>query len=208
MIHRLLAALGLMLASLAVHAAPSGIERLDRFLEDLTSLQGEFRQRLPADGLNPFREARGRLVMARPGRFRWEYTHPIGQLLVADGRYLWIYDPDLAQVTRRPVDEALGETPAFLLGGTGRLEDHFQIIDGGQGEGLAWVLLLPKDGDAGIEGIRLGFDAKGLKRMIMTDLLGRSSDLEFIDLRRNVHVDPELFRFQPPAGADLFAPLD
>lgn len=192
----------------ALASAQSAVERLDHFLDGLTTLRGEFRQSLPANGLNPFTEARGHMVIARPGRFRWEYTHPVGQTLVADGRYLWIYDPDLAQVTRRPLGDELGETPAVLLGSDVPIEERFQVIDGGERDGLAWVILVPRDGDSGFEGIRLGFAGEALRRMEMMDLLGRTSTLEFIDLQRNVQVDPEVFHFQPPPDADLFSPLD
>ncbi len=200
--------LAIFLIILALPAwGANGIERLERFMDGLQTLRGEFRQRLPEGG-SPFKEARGNLVLARPGRFRWEYTYPLGQLMVADGETLWIYDPDLAQVTRRPLGEALSDTPAALLGSKIPLEQRFQLVDGGERDGLSWVILIPRERESGFEGIRLGFDDHGLKRMVLLDLLGRVSELEFTRLERNVAIAPDTFRFEPPPGVDLFSTLE
>ena len=70
----------------------------------------------PADGTRA-KTSSGRFDFARPDRFRFDYLKPYPQLVVSDGRTLWMHDPDLNQVTVRRVDKALGVTPAALLTG-------------------------------------------------------------------------------------------
>ena len=71
----------------------------------------------------------GQLLVQRPGRFRWDYQlaragagsrrrRTSGQLLVADGKNLWFYDRELAQVSVKPVAAALSATPIMLLSGS------------------------------------------------------------------------------------------
>lgn len=57
----------------------------------------------------------GSFEFQRPGKFRFNYTKPFEQLIVADGKTLWLYDADLNQVTERAQAQVLGSTPAAIL---------------------------------------------------------------------------------------------
>ncbi len=59
----------------------------------------------------------GEMALERPGKFLWQINKPDQQLLVSDGKQLWIYDKDLEQVIIQPVNQRLDETPALLLAG-------------------------------------------------------------------------------------------
>ena len=48
------------------------------------------------------RNSSGEVALSAPRLFRWEYTQPYPQLIVADGERVWVFDPDLDQVTVRP----------------------------------------------------------------------------------------------------------
>ena len=93
-------------------------ERLvNEFVNDVITLQGRFEQSLiDAEGVVIERSS-GTLEIERPGRFRWSYSEPYEQWLVADGLNIWSYDVDLAQVTVKAQAKALANTPALLLGG-------------------------------------------------------------------------------------------
>jgi len=96
----------------------------------------------------------GRFAFARPGKFRWAYEKPHRQLLVADGTKLWIYDPDLQQVTVKRIDQAISSTPAALLAGKDDITRLFTLRDAGTKDGLAWVEALPKAKDTGFDRVR------------------------------------------------------
>ena len=145
----------------------------------------------------------GSFAFARPGKFRWTYEKPHQQLLVGDGRKLWIYDPDLKQVTVKQVDQALSSTPAALLAGRDDITKLFTLRDAGTSDGLAWVDATPKSPDTGFERVRLGLDGKTLAAMELQDSLGGRTVLRFSDLKANVAVPPATFQFTPPAGADV-----
>ena len=85
---------------------------VDEFINELVTLQGDFEQALlDADGQLVEKTA-GTLEIQRPGRFRWSYTEPYEQWLVADGLNVWSYDVDLEQVTVKPQAQALANTAA------------------------------------------------------------------------------------------------
>ena len=60
------------------------------------------------------------MVLARPDRFRWRYSEPYEQVIVSDGKAVWIYDADLKQVTVRPMGQAMAGSPALLLSSSQR----------------------------------------------------------------------------------------
>lgn len=145
----------------------------------------------------------GTFAFARPGKFRWAYEKPHRELLVSDGARLWIYDPDLAQVTVKRVDQAISSTPAALLAGRDDITALFTLRDAGAGDGLEWVEALPRAKDTGFDKVRLGLRGRTLAAMELYDQLGGRTMLRFTDLRANVALADAAFRFAPPPGADV-----
>ncbi len=181
---------------------------LDEFMKGLVSLKSRFEQvMLDEQGVERER-SRGMFYLARPGRFRWDYESPYQQSIVADGRRVYVYDKDLEQVTVRPLQKALGSTPALLLDGEGDIEERFRITRGPPAEGLVWIELGPRDAHTAREsgayaGIRLGFADSSLKRMDLRDNLNQTTRIEFTNVERNPSLDPSLFAFTPPEGVDV-----
>ena len=147
--------------------------------------------------------ASGTFAFARPGKFRWTYDKPNKQVLVGDGSKLWIYDPDLNQVTVKRIDAAISSTPAALLAGKDDITALFTLRDAGAADGLEWVEATPKAQDTGFERVRLGLKGRTLEAMELRDQLGGRTLLHFSDLKANVAVPADAFRFTPPKGADV-----
>ena len=117
---------------------------------------------------------------------------------------LWIYDEDLEQLTIRNFESDMIErTPAAIILGNSRLEQHFVQLDLGNIEGFHWVELTPRDLDAQYKNIRIGFDAKRLGMMIITDNLGQTTRIDFSDVNKNSKLSADLFNFSAPADIDV-----
>ncbi|MCB1928992.1 MAG: outer membrane lipoprotein chaperone LolA [Rhodocyclaceae bacterium] len=198
----LILALGGLLATVPAQAGDV-LSRLDRFLAEVGSGQGSFSQIVVSrSGRRPQRSV-GEFAFARPGRFLWVYTEPYPQRLVSDGARLWSYDQDLNQVTVKPLGDALGATPAAILAGEGDLARNFAVSDNGRRDGLDWVVARPKAPDSPFTDMELGFDGAELRAMLIRDSFGQQTELRFDRFERNPSIDPALFRFVPPAGADV-----
>lgn len=210
---------GAALAALCLAAASAlaaGIERtpLDRFLDNLTTWQADFAQQL-RDGKGRVQSrAEGRMTVSRPGKFRWE-LRPAGpgptqysQLLLADGRNLWFYDRDLAQVTVKPATTALASAPAALLAGGSNWREGFLVRSLPRAADLDWLEVRPRRANAEFRDLRLGFAGADLRRMVVRDNLGQIAEIEFRNAQRNPAVPRELLEFTPPGGVDVIgAPL-
>jgi outer membrane lipoprotein carrier protein len=184
-------------------AQASGVDRLNQFMTSTLTATGEFEQRVFNRDRKVTQQSRGTLAFARPGKFRWTYSTPYPQVIVGDGARVWVYDQDLNQVTVRKLGQALGATPAALLAGSNEALKAFELKDEGTRDGLEWVEAIPRDKESGFERIRLGFGFSGIERMELVDAFGQTTELRFTGLQRNPRIDPALFTFTPPKGADV-----
>lgn len=204
---------GVLLAAPALAAGAQ--TALDRYLSGLATLRVEFNQTLSDGRGRQVESMRGSLIVVRPGKFRWEVRPakqagsvgaegaPATQLMVADGRNVWFLDRDLEQVTVKPAGNALTATPAMLLSGSVDLRTAFDVADAGQRDGLAWVKVKPKRGDAEFREARLAFQGSDLRRMELDDKLGQTAVLIFGTALRNAPVAPAETTFTPPPGVDV-----
>ncbi|MGL6291249.1 MAG: outer membrane lipoprotein chaperone LolA [Silanimonas sp.] len=198
------AALAVLVLAPAIAAASAGREAITRFSTDLRSLDGRFDQQVFDANGEPTERSEGRISLKAPRQFRWEYQQPFPQLIVADGDHLWLYDPDLEQVTVRVQSYEEQSSPLAALIDPGELDRQFVVTDGGRANGLAWVdLKARKPEESAVQSAKLGFDATGLARMVFQDQLGQRTEVSFSQWKRNGALPADLFRFVPPEGVDV-----
>nr|WP_233198869.1 MULTISPECIES: outer membrane lipoprotein chaperone LolA [Luteimonas] len=194
----------MVLVAGAAHAAGTR-DQLDRFTRGLTGLQGQFAQQVTDPNGRVRETSSGSVALSAPRLFRWEYVKPYPQLIVADGRTVWVFDPDLQQVTRRSQGSEEQDSPLAALIDPSRLDRDFIVEEAGTANGLGWLELKPKQAEnAAFQDARLGFsNAGGLARMEILDALGQRTVITFTDWRRNPTFPADTFRYTPPAGVDV-----
>jgi len=189
-------------------AAPAGADdagkRLDAALKNMDNLTAEFRQTLRDEEKNVVQQSRGTLALQRPGKFAWIYTEPYEQRIIADGSELWIYDVELDQVTVKPMGEGLANAPIMILMKQAGVGDQFEVNEVGQRKYLYWVELLPRDRDLEYTQIYIGIEGDQVRAMELQDKFGQSTQIVFDNLRVGVVHNPEVFKFVPPPGVDVY----
>ncbi len=193
-----------ILPGFSTHAA-SATEQLMDFFTNVKSMQAEFTQTVAAQGFAGKEISMGVFRLQRPGKFRWDYSQPYEQHIIADGDRLWVYDVDMDQVIVKPLNQVLGQTPAVLLSGSASLADRFdiQVVPGKEEQGLNWVQLRPKDTESSYEKLLLGFSRENIKAMELVDNFGQVTSLQFTNVQRNPDIDPKVFQFEAPPGVDV-----
>jgi outer membrane lipoprotein carrier protein len=184
-------------------AVASGVDSLKNFLHHSRTVKAQFTQTVLDRNGKQVQAASGAMQFSRPGKFRWEYEKPYPQLIVGDGAKVWMYDTDLNQVTVKKLDQALGSTPAALLAGNNAIEQNFTLSEGVKNNGLEWVEASPKGKEGSFERIRLAFRGSTLEVMELRDHFGQTTLIRFSGLELNPRLDPRLFAFAPPPGADV-----
>lgn len=192
-----------ILALFPLSVQADGIERLKEFFQSTTSMRALFHQTVLDSKGRKVQEVNGSMQLQRPGKFHWDYYKPYLQLIVGDGEKVWLYDPELNQVSVRTLDKALGSSPAALLAGDKEIEKTFVLNNEGLQDGLEWVSATPKNTESGFERVFLGFKESQLQEMELHDNFGHITVIEFSKLERNPKLEPQSFHFVPPAGADV-----
>ena len=200
------AVLALAAGTLLAQPAQAGPrDELKRFTANLQGLDGQFSQQVTDSRGRVKERSSGRVAVAAPRQLRWEYKTPHAQLLVADGRKVWSYEPDLEQVTVREQGEEERNSPLAALVNPALLERQYDLSEEATArDGLQWLALSPKAGqDANFDYASLGFNAQGLARMEVLDSLGQRTVINFSNWQRNPRFAADTFRFTPPAGVDV-----
>jgi len=176
---------------------------LERFLSDVQSLNAQFEQTLWTSDSRRVEVSTGSVAIKRPDRFRWSYEEPIETLLVTDGDTLWMYDVEIAQVTRSSLDDTAPASPATLLSGDAAVRDGFEVVEVVEEAGLTLIALRPKLDGGDFSIVRLAFDGARLARMEFVDGLDQTTAIEFFDVEINSELDDALFRFEVPRGVNV-----
>lgn len=194
----------LVAASLSPLTWANARAQMTVFTQGLTGLDARFEQHVYDANGRQTEKSTGTVKLSAPRQFRWEYQAPFSQLIVADGNQIWIYDPELAQVTVRNQSFEEQSSPLAVLIDPTELDRQYKVKEGGKTNGLEWLVLSPKKTeDAAFLNAKLGFSVKGLTRMELNDALGQRTVIDFSSWIRNPKFPKNLFVFTPPKGTDV-----
>lgn len=202
-----LSAAALLLSAAAQAATGPARARLDAFATGLHSLTGNFSQTLTDINGSTSKNSSGTLALQAPRQFRWDTVKPYQQTIVADGSRVWLYDPELEQVTVRIQSSEESHSPLTVLTDLKQMDKDFKVVEQGEHDGLVWLRLSSTAKDPQFDYADLGFDANGLARMTFRDQLGSTTDIRFSHWQRNAPIPPATFNFVPPQGADVIGDL-
>jgi len=184
-------------------ANAGGIDRLKEYFKNINSMRAAFHQTVADSKGRKLQEVDGTMQLQRPGLFRWDYDKPYVQQIVGDGEKIWLYDPELNQVTVRDLTKAIGSSPAALLAGNNEMDMHFKLKNTSRKGDLEWVLATSKDKDGEFERVFFGFKGDSLQEMELHDSFGNRTNIVFSNVERNPALSTKSFLFKTPAGADV-----
>lgn len=197
----------------AADPAHLAAERMQKFYEATKDLHARFEQEQtsPVTGT---RKASGEVFLKKPGRMRWEYTKPDKKLMLADGKTLWVYEPDDEQAFKHDLkSSSLPSSVAFLFG-EGRLADEFEITlaqpDARRplAPGDLLLRLIPKKATAQYHHLEFVVDGKSymVKETVVYDQQAGQNRMRFADVTTNQGVSDGKFSFTPPPGTRILKP--
>jgi outer membrane lipoprotein-sorting protein len=204
----------------AAHTAPSPaaagdacpgpdeiVRKLQARYDTTKAFRADFRQETIVRAVGQSEEALGTVAFKKPGKMRWDYRTPQAQLIVSDGKTLWIYQPADRQALKAPFKAAfVSTTPISFLTGVGKIGDDFTAEPDARGcaDDRVYVRLVPK-GTPDVGALALGvtratFDIVEAR---VIDPIGNMTTLTFSNVERNVAIPDDEFHFELPPGVDV-----
>jgi outer membrane lipoprotein carrier protein len=208
------AALLLLFAGVALRAAdataPELAQALQRKYDSIKDFSTDFVHAYEGGVLRKQVTERGRLLVKKPGRMRWQYVAPEQKLFVSDGVKMYSYIPQDKQVIVSSVpaqDEAT--TPTLFLAGKGNLVRDFTPsivqVPPGMAAGTRALKLVPKVRQRDYDWLVLVVDPTTLaiRGLVTEDAQGGKSSFSFVNLKENVGLADKEFVFKIPRGVDV-----
>ncbi len=154
------------------------------------------------------RSAGGIVYFKKPGKMRWEYRYGNDDLIISDGRTIWIYQPDLNQVIKGRLDDNIVPMAQNLLAGITTLNKDFGITMASAGKETYSLSLTPRTRISNIENLLIEVDGKDFLVLSTTikDPFHNKTTIRFSDIQVNIPLGNELFRFNKPDGVTVIRP--
>lgn len=191
-----------VVASVA-YATPSS--DLENYLASAKTVKADFSQTVTSGKTK--RTTQGTMEIARPNKFRWNYTTD-QQLIVSDSKKIYIYDQPLQQVTVKALGTSIDKSPAALLAGAnsiGKLYD-VKLNSGSSDDEIEWFTITPKTAsdNNGFQTVQMGFDGNHkISQMKFIDTFGNQTNLKFTNVQTGVNLPAADFVFKVPDGVDV-----
>ena len=189
------------------------LDRAREAYDGLTSMQAFFEQTIEVPLLGRRRDGSGSWYQKGPGRFKMDFADPEGDVIVADGQYLWLYYPSThpGQVIRSAIDANV--TGAGMVDLQGRIFEEADtayeaVLQGSEDvKGHAtWQIALTPTGESPYRRVRVWVDEDSfLVRRF--EILEENETLRTVildGLRPNEAIADSVFEFVPPEGTDVF----
>jgi outer membrane lipoprotein carrier protein len=205
---RILYCLG-MVFGMAWGAAPVSAQtaqhQLETFVSTVNAASGSFTQTMTDAKSQTAQQSSqsGVFSFQRPGKFKWAVQKPYEQFMVSNGQQVYQYDPDLAQVTVRKVDQVIGASPAAILFGSNSLAQSFEVSPLPEQAGIAWLRAKPRHQDTGFAGMDIGFKDNLPVCLELLDAFGQKTRVELSNFTLNPALRDQDFQFTPPAGVEV-----
>lgn len=172
-------------------------------LDGMKSLTGQFRQELKDKQGEVLQASEGDFILKRPGYFLWQSAAPFEQTVVGTPEKIWVYDPDLEQVTIRTQHRQDETSPAAIISGdVGRLRELFEIAKVA-GKKEEKFILTPRTTSSTYKSMSFLFVKNNLEGLTFVDKLDQSTVIDFQKTQLNTAVSDEKFVFLVPEGVDV-----
>lgn len=184
-------------------------QALQRKYSTVKDFSADFTHTYRGGALKKALTEKGRLLIMKPGRMRWEYTAPEQKLFVSDGARVYSYIPADKQVIVGTVPAGDSTTPALFLAGKGDLTRDFTAETGavpaGSLPGTLALKLVPRAPQPDYDWLVLLVEPGTLRlRGLMTsDAQGGTSTFTFANLKENIGLTDKEFAFRMPRGVDV-----
>lgn len=196
----------------AVKKVKEVMTRLQAFYDETKDFQADFEQVYKHKIYDEEKKSSGKVYIKRPGKMRWEYKKPDKKVFIADGKFIWIYEESINQVTKQPIEESDLPVAITFLVGKGKLSDEFKpkLVphEKFDKKGKLVLELTPKKPTSQYKKLLFIVDKADyqVERTIIIDGSGNTNTMRFKNTQINKGIPEKKFEFKPPKSATVVEP--
>lgn len=190
------------LADEVSHVAAKVQERYEK----ISDLKAKFTQTVTYRSIGKSQTDEGIVKFKKPDRMKWEYLSPGKQIIVCDGKKIWFYLPEDAQVMTADIKAAFSaETPSNFLSGMGKLTEEFNVQLKREDKALFCLNLLPRKPIENLKELVICVDRKDylVRESHLIDNMGNETVVRFRDIEVNTGLKDSEFEFKVPEGVEV-----
>jgi len=186
------------------------IKNVETEFANMTTMSAKFKQTFFDAAMEESETTTGTMKIKKQLKMQWIYDPPEQQIIISDGKNIYLYMPDEKQVIVEKIGNIINSSsPALFLAGGRALRDIFTIrlaTDENKdrmGAGIR-LELIPKQESISVTRIIVAVDAKNwrIRSFSIIDWAGNRTDVELFDIQVNKSLDDGLFTFKAPKGVE------
>ena len=188
------------------------VDKVQAFYKTTKRLRADFGQTYVNTTFGKKQTSSGELMIAKPGKMRWDYKAPTPKFFISDGTTLWVYEKEAKQAYKADLKDLLLPVAVTFLYGKGDLKQDFTAaLDPGKygGKGDIVLKLTPKQPSAQYKNLWLVVDAADfhVRETVILEATGNINSFRFSNIRLNdkTKIKPSNFRFTPPEGVRVLS---
>lgn len=184
------------------------ITELQKRYESIDSLEAAFTQEVVSRHTKSAEKYEGTVYLKKPGKMKWVYAKPANDVIVSNGKTMWIYQSDLNQVFETRVGKAASNLAIDFLSGLGSVRKDFELTKE-EDKGTVFILkLVPRTPQPNMMRLTIEVDKKSwfAVRATIEDSFANTTRLTFRDIKTPEARQDSFFEYTPPKGAKVLKP--
>lgn len=187
------------------------ITGLQKRYESIDTFKARFTQETFTTAMATTESVAGDVYFKKPGRMRWDYDND--EKVVSNGKFIWVFQPDLGQVIETDVTDSSANLAMDFLSGLGDIKKDFKVElahleEGSEKESKNHRLkLTPRKELANIQKLYLDLSKKfEVLSTVLHDHFGNETTVSFEEMEFNKVMKAAFFEKGQFKGARIVRP--
>jgi len=191
---------GIALADDTLLQDKSASQQLLSLLKNIKSLQATFVQESYDAKNTLLQKQNGNFKVTEKGEFVWNIQAPYEQKIISDGKTIKIFDPDLEQLTIKPIDKKTQVIPLLLFSGDSEaLTKQYNVSS----SSADVYTLSAQNKNSLFDNLQISFKEGKPDSLTIIDSMKQKTLVHFSQVDINQTINASSFLFEAPKGVDV-----
>lgn len=179
--------------------------------KETESMQADIIENIYSEETKITQTFEGKIILKKPDKIYVEFTKPLTQKIISDGKFIWIYIPELNQAIKQEVSLGDIDDPILAIGKLFEtLQKDYDIVLAGDenvdGEDTYLLDFTPKKGNENLPKMKASISKKSWIP-VKSDIIEKQHlvniSIIFKNIKTNIKISNSIFEFTPPKDVEI-----